>query len=94
MYRNVVTEMSPDRNGQIETAQTKTAHTDTARTETARPKSPVPRKEYLSTICATLLQMLKTSQLLLIADVSDKFIFFVFNNNTVLCVDLKSYAGF
>jgi len=32
MYINVVTEMSPDRNGQIKTAQT----------ETARPKSPVP----------------------------------------------------
>jgi len=32
MYRNVVTEMSRDRNGQTETTQT----------ETARPKSPVP----------------------------------------------------
>jgi len=31
MYRNVVTEMSPHRNGQTETAQTETARTDTAR---------------------------------------------------------------
>ena len=29
MYRNVVIEMSPDRNGQTETAQTKTAQTET-----------------------------------------------------------------
>jgi len=34
MYRNDVTEMSPDRMGQIETAQT-----ETAQTKTARPKS-------------------------------------------------------
>jgi len=39
VYRNVVTEMSPDRNGQTETAQTKTAQTESARTEIPVPMS-------------------------------------------------------
>jgi len=38
MYRNVVTEMSADRNGQTETVR----QTETAQIETARLKSPVP----------------------------------------------------
>jgi len=42
MYRNVVTEMSPDRNGQTEVSRNRRSQTETAQTETARPKNPVP----------------------------------------------------
>jgi len=34
MYRNVVTEMSPDRNGQTEMSRDRIGQTETARTET------------------------------------------------------------
>jgi len=36
MYRNVVTEMSQDRNGQTEMAQTEMAQTETTQTETTQ----------------------------------------------------------